>query len=132
VNRMTDYMKKKVVSACLGIAAETFPSSIYLAAYTTATSDQGAGTEVTGEGYARQKVTFNAPVINTEQALSTNITDVEFATAQTAWGTVTHIALMDAITGGNMLYHGAVATPKTIEVGDRLRILPGDLKVYQK
>jgi hypothetical protein len=132
MNTMTDYMKKKALSASLGIATETFPTDVYIAAYTTATTDAGGGTEVAGGGYKRQLIKFSTPTLSGESAKTSNVTDIEFPTATAGWGTITHIALLDAETGGNMLYHGAVTNPKTIEAGDRLRVIPGDMNVYLK
>lgn len=51
------------------------------------------GVEVTGggSGYARQLVTLTAPSNGTVQ----NAADVVFGPIVTAWGTFTHVALMD-------------------------------------
>ena len=43
---------------------------------------------------------------------------VTFPTASASWGTVTHFAVWDASTSGNMLFHGALTASKTIDSGD--------------
>lgn len=44
-------------------------------------------------------------------------------------GTVTHVGVWDAATGGNFLYGGALADPVTVAAGQGLRIAAGALVV---
>jgi hypothetical protein len=55
--------------------------------------------------------------------------DVSFPIAGTDWGLVTHIGIRTAATGGNLVYHGAVKTPRTVQTNDTLRFLAGQIKV---
>jgi hypothetical protein len=57
---------------------------------------------------------FGAP----SNGASTNSAAVEFDQATGAWGTITHFGILDAITSGNLLYHGALTSSKVIEDGD--------------
>ena len=59
----------------------------------------------------------------------TNSAAVEFPACTSSWGTVSHIGVMDASTGGNMLVHSALTTSKTIATGDVFRIPTGDLDI---
>lgn len=45
------------------------------------------------------------------------------------WGTITHIDVFDAVTGGNFLYHGKLTNTKTVASDDQLKIATGDLIV---
>jgi hypothetical protein len=54
---------------------------------------------------------------------------VTFSAATANWGTVTHVAVMDASTSGNVLFYGAVTTSKTIESGDTFQVSSGNLTV---
>lgn len=56
---------------------------------------------------------------------STNVNDVEFATALNDWGVITHTALMDAPTGGNVIMWGPLKNPREIFAGDAVRIRSG-------
>jgi hypothetical protein len=47
---------------------------------------------------------------------------IEFAAAGSNWGTVTHGAIFDAATSGNMLAYGTLSDDKVVETGDVLRI----------
>jgi hypothetical protein len=61
--------------------------------------------------------------------LATNASSLEWAAATGSWGTVTHAAVFDAATGGNMIAHGALTSARTINSGDTLRIPSGDLDI---
>ena len=100
------------------------PSAWYLGLFTAAPSDTGGGTEVAGSGYAREAVTFTV-----SGDTASNNAAIEFATATGSWGTITHIAVFDASTSGNMVCYAALSASKTIETGDVLRVPAGDLDV---
>jgi hypothetical protein len=86
------------------------------------------GTEVSGGAYARQAVTFSAPDVTHTLKNSALVT---FPTATASWGTVTHGALADASSGGNLLYGGALTNPKTVDVDDTVRVNANDLTVQE-
>src|SRR6266403_958619 len=65
--------------------------------------------EVTGTAYARQAVTFLAPLAGVVR----NDADVSFGVADVDWGNVTHYAIYDALTSGNQLGSGAIEDPVT-------------------
>lgn len=120
----TDYLENAVLNHTLRNVPYTPPTTIYLAAFTSPTTDAGGGTEVAGNGYARQAVTFGAP--SGGAVANTNI--VTFPVASPAgWGTVTHAAVFDSLTGGNMLRHGALTAAKTINAGDALTFQVGQV-----
>ena len=107
--------------------ALTRPTAWYIALFTSDPTDTGsAGTEVsTGTGYARTAVTFSVT-----GDTASNSAAVEFPAASGgSWGTVSHIGVMDASTGGNMIVHSALDTAKAINDGDVFRIPTGDLDI---
>ena len=105
--------------------AATRPTTWYLALFTAAPSDTGGGTEVgAGVGYARQSITFSAA----SGGATANTNTLTFGPCTTSnWGTVTHAAIFDASSGGNMLWWGALSASRTVNVGDSLQIAIGDL-----
>lgn len=121
----TDFMENKIIDHMLRNQAYTPPSTVYLALFTTPTTDAGGGTEVSGGSYARQAVTLSAA----SGGASENSADITFPQATADWGTITHVALMDAETGGNMLMHTALDASKTVNNGDTFKINAGDLDV---
>jgi hypothetical protein len=105
--------------------AVTRPTTWYVGLFTSDPTDTGAaGTEVSGGSYARVAVTFNVT-----GDTASNTASVEFPTATANWGTVSHIGIHDALSGGNMLVHGALTTSKAIDSGDVFRIPTGDLDI---
>ncbi|MBT4081995.1 MAG: hypothetical protein HN842_04305 [Gammaproteobacteria bacterium] len=92
--------------------------------FTSATADDGSGTEVSGGAYARQAMSMS-----TTGDSSTNSAAVEYPTATASWGTVTHMAIYDAASGGNMLAHGALTASKIIDSGDVFRFPSGDVDI---
>ena len=103
----------------------TPPTTVYLALFTSAPSDAGGGTEVSGGSYARQAVTLSAA----SGGASSNSADITFPQATADWGTVTHCALMDAASSGNMLMWTPLDASKTINNGDTFKINSGDLDI---
>jgi hypothetical protein len=119
----TDYLENKIIDHMLRNQALTPPSTLYLALFTSAPSDAGGGTEVSGGAYARQTVALDAAA----GGASANTSDVTFPQATADWGTVTHCALMDAVSGGNMLMWTPLDAPKTVNNGDTFKVNSGDL-----
>jgi hypothetical protein len=102
----------------------TRPTAWYIALFTDNPGEASGGTEVSGGGYARQSATFTV-----SGNLATNAAAIEYAEATASYGTVTHIAIMDASTGGNQIAYAALSASKAIDTGDILRIPAGDLDI---
>jgi len=123
----SDYLELKVLDHVLGNTTYTPASTLYLGLWT---ADDGleSGTvtsEVSGGSYARQSITFDAASGGSADSAAT----VTFPTATANWGTITHVAIMDASTSGNVLFHGSVTTSKTIESGDTFQVSAGNLTI---
>ena len=54
---------------------------------------------------------------------------IEFPTATASFGTVSHVAVFDASTGGNMIAYAALTASKAIDTGDVFRVPSGDLDI---
>jgi hypothetical protein len=102
----------------------TRPTAWYLALFTTNPADDDTGTEVTGGGYARQSVTFTVT-----NDTASNTSAIEFPTATANYGTVSHVGVYTASTGGDLIAHAALTSSKSIEVGDVFRVPAGDLDI---
>lgn len=116
----SDYFENVVANLFRGTNA-TAPTTIYAALYTAAPSDSGGGTEVgAGVGYSRQAVTFGAP---SPAGVIANTNAPTFGpNTTTNWGSITHIGLFDASSGGNLLTWKAATAAKTVNVGDSYQI----------
>ena len=127
---LSDYLENKLIDHVFRGQAYTAPATIYVALFTSAPNDAAGGTEVTGGSYARPGLA--ASLTNwagTQAAASTTASSgsgggtsnnlaINFATPSAGWGTVTHIGLMDAASGGNLLVYTALTVGKTINSGD--------------
>lgn len=122
---MSNYLENALINATLRNTGYTSPTTVYLALYTTDPTDADTGDEVTGNGYARQSITFGAP----SNGVSTNTAAIEFPQATGSWGTVAYIGIRDASTTGNLLYHTALDASKTIATGDVFKVAIGSLSV---
>jgi hypothetical protein len=58
-----------------------------------------------------------------------NANDIIFPKATGSWGTITHFALFDATTSGNMLAHGALSQPKAVDTSYTTIFDAGDLNI---
>ena len=120
----SNYLANEILDAVFSGNAYSVPSTFYLALYTATPSASGGGTELSGDGYARQTVAFT-----TTAQTSSNTAAVEYPTATASWGTITTVGVFDAVTSGNLLAFGNLTTSKTIGLGDVLRIPTGDLDI---
>lgn len=115
---LSDYAENLLANFLCNAQTATRPSARYLALFSAAPSDAGGGTEVTGSGYARQAITFGAASGGQVANTSTHT----FTASGGNWGTITHFAVFDALTTGNMLFYGAATTPRTINDGESLTV----------
>lgn len=120
----TNYTETEVLEWLLTAGAVTRPTAWYVGLFTAAPGETGGGTEVSGGSYARESATFTVTG-NT----ASNSANIEFTEATASWGTITHVAIFDAVSGGNMLAYASLTASKTIDSGDILRIPAGDLDV---
>lgn len=124
---MSDYLEVALLNATLNGVAFTAVNDPYVSLHTADPTDAGTGTEVSGGSYARTAASF-ATASGTSGLVATDA-DVTFPTATATWGVVGWIGLWDAASGGNMLYHTALDTSKTIDSGDIFKITTGNLTV---
>jgi hypothetical protein len=128
---MTTYFEQKVLNSALRGQAFGPISTVYAGLFKTAPTDAGGGQEVSGGGYARKSATFAEPVKETDKSVCRNSDEIDFGAAAADWGKITHAAIFDGQTGGNMLYYEALKSPKLIEEADSLRFAAGSLTISQ-
>ncbi|MCH8029053.1 MAG: hypothetical protein IH874_03880 [Candidatus Dadabacteria bacterium] len=121
----TDFLVHKLIDHSVGTASYTAPTSVFAALFTTATTDAGGGTEVTGGSYAREVIVFDVAAAG---ATDNSVND-PFPTATADWGTITHAAIMSLVTGGDMLFHAALTDSRTINNGQNSKFNAGDLDI---
>lgn len=127
---LTDYAENRIIDWLLRGQTFTPPATVHVGLLTAAPTDSSAGTEVSGGGYARVAVASSlANWAGTQSSGSTtassgtsgttsNNNAITFPAPTANWGSVTHFAVYDAASAGNMLFFAALGTPKTINNGD--------------
>jgi hypothetical protein len=124
----SDYLENELLDHLLGKGSYA-PPTVYIALSTADPGDSGAGlNEPTGNGYARVQTEASDWNVAAAGSLD-NVNLIEFDAATGDWGTVTHFALFDAVSAGNLLAHGALAQAKTVNSGDTARFVAGDLEI---
>lgn len=130
MSALSDYLENKLVDLILRGQTFTPPATVFVALLTAAPSDAGGGTEVSAAGYARVGVTASLANWAGTQGAGTTVASsgtggqtsnnnaVTFGAPTANWGSVTHVALFDASSGGNLLAWGALSSAKTINNGD--------------
>ena len=125
MSSISDYLEDELLKHELGESTYTAPGTFYVALFTSNPTDADSGTEVSGGSYARQTVTWNTVLT----AAATNDGDIQFPTATANWGTITHIAIYDALTTGNLLRHAELSESITINSGSSYKIADENLTV---
>jgi hypothetical protein len=125
MSALSDYAELKVLDHLLGTATFTKPSAVYIGHAGQSLADDASGTETSGNGYARQAITFAAA---SSGSAASNAT-VNFPAATGSQGTITHFGIFDSASGGNLLCHGVFDSSKQIALGDILRINSGSITI---
>lgn len=128
MSSFSDYTENLVLNWLFTTNSATRPTAWYVGLFTAAPSDTGGGTEVSGNGYAR--VATGTISVSGTDTLATNAAAIEFSAASGGnWGTITHAAIFDASSSGNMLAWAQLTTSRTINDGDVFRIPAGSLDI---
>jgi hypothetical protein len=121
---MTNYLSNALANAVVRNTSYTSPTSVYCALYSTAPTASTSGTELSGSGYSRQVVTFNAP----SAGVATSNIAVTFGNATANWSPVVAVGIVNASTSGNLLYFNTVSTQNVLS-GQSLTIGSGNITV---
>lgn len=121
---LTNYLRDKLNDHAFRATSYTVPASVWLALFTAATDANGGGTEVTPTGsgpYARQQLTLST----SSGGDMSNTGPVTFAGMPGV--SVTHWAVMDSSSNGNMLAQGAFTSTITVTSGNDLTFGTNDI-----
>lgn len=125
MSALSDHAEKLVLDWLMTTGSATRPTAWYVGLFTASPNDAGGGTEVSGSGYSRKSASFNAA--STPGGTTSNSAVISWTAAGGDYGTVTHIGIFDASTGGNLLWHGGLSTSKTVNDGDTIQFSAGNL-----
>lgn len=122
---ISDYLENSIINHYLRNTSQTSPTTVYVSLHTADPLDAGSGTEVSGNGYARQACAFDAP----SNGVTQNTALESFTASGGNWGSITHIGVWDAVSAGNLLFHTPLDTARTVNDGDTLEIAAGALTI---
>lgn len=126
MSSLGNYAEEALLDHLFNLASFTQPT-IHLALSTADPTEDGSGlSEPSGDGYSRVE-TAASDWSRTDSTVE-NANELAFPEATGSWGTITHVAMYDASTGGNMLAYTALdGGGVAIEANDTLRFPAGDL-----
>ncbi|MBX9699481.1 MAG: hypothetical protein K2X74_08590 [Acetobacteraceae bacterium] len=116
---LTDYAKN-LLGRALCARLPALPTQVFLALGTGGSDATGLIGEPAGNGYARQRVTF------TGTGPQSNLDAIRF-TFTAPSGTLSHVGLFDAASGGNPLTWGPLAQVATVSAAGTVTVNPASL-----
>lgn len=106
--------------------------TLYLALFSTNPGGNGSGTEISYSGYARKPIVWGSPSINGALGEIKNTNLIEFATVPSTTGLLAgYAAIMTALTGGNVVYYGALGANYPLMQGVKPTVPIGSLTVTE-
>jgi hypothetical protein len=136
MSAFSNYLEDRIINWAFegGVGLGTAPTNLFISLHTGDPGDTGANEVVVGStNYARIGVAattgWNTTTAGTAQ--STNVNEIVFpASGTVTWsGSITHVGIWDAVTGGNLLFNGAISPTKNVSSGDVFKFLAGQLTV---
>lgn len=128
----SDYTEKKVLDLIFNAGSFAIPG-LYLGLFKSdaglETNQIASADEVkdSASSYARIDINTLGGFNGASAGAVSNAQDMEFPIAQADWGTITHTAILDAKTEGNVLAWGPLLNPRTIYNGDSVKVPAGAL-----
>lgn len=123
---LSTYLGNKVVRWMAGQAFPSAPATVYVALFDG--DPKGAGSEVTTTVRAagRVAVDFEAPpAAGTDNSITTDGVS-DFGDSDGA-ADISHLAIFDASSSGNLLVSKALASPVSVEAGEGVKVNAGDM-----
>jgi len=149
MSNASNYLENELLDHVLGEGSRDYtPATLYIALFAdtgsgvataleSGTSDTASTAnwgyyEIDNGNYSRVAVNFDTAASGSA-ANTGNVTfnqaTANYDTAGGAGNVVTHVAIMDNSTGGNVLFYGALSVSKTVTTGDTFQINAGALTV---
>ena len=123
---LSNYTENKVLDHLTGKTSFTMPT-VYAGLSTANPGETASGLAEPSTGSYARVATTGATWAAAASGSTSNAAEIAFPTATGAWGTLTHFALFDALTTGNMLWYGSLTQSKAIVSGDTAKFEIGSL-----
>lgn len=129
MSSFSNYLEQELLDHVFSLDAGYAQPSLYVALSSADPGEDGSGiNEPSGNGYAR--VAFSNWVRSVSEV--SNNADITFPTATGPWvggANLTHFAIFDASSGGNMLAYGAITPAQAIAADNTVIYKTGNLTV---
>ena len=139
----TNYLEAKILEHIFenaisgGSAYDTSSTTWYVSLHTADPTESGSFTneqQTNADGaradYTRKQISFAAVNTAGDTVSISNTGAITFPQAAANYSAaITHIGISDASDAGNMIFKGALSTPKTVTSGDVFQINSGSLTI---
>jgi hypothetical protein len=128
---ITNLQANRILDFNFGASSYSATSPLYIGLSTTSINNDGTGyTEPSGNAYARVSVTNNKTTWTTASGSSlSNAIQVSFPESSGSWGTITHIFIADALSGGAVLFFDALTSSRTVPANTTVYFAIGNITV---
>jgi hypothetical protein len=133
---ISNFLANELLDHAFNNAAYTAPSSTFIALTTATIADTDTGSTITEPGagsYARKEVNVNGGSSPTWDLAAAGLVDnthaITFVTATASWGTIVAVAVLDALTVGNLLFYDNALADQAVTTDDTAEFPIGDLDV---
>ena len=121
----SNYWESSILNHVFGKSNYSLPKVYIGLLFDEPNEDGSSVSEPDCPSYARAATNASSWDVAFEGSIE-NVSNITFAMACENWGIITHFALFDATSGGNILAYGNLSPSKTINSGDIPRFAPGD------
>jgi hypothetical protein len=122
----SNYLANNILNHAFGKSDYSLPQ-VYVGLLSKEPDEEGSSIlEPDCPSYARTVTNASSWETAFEGAIE-NMSNIIFPMACECWGKITHFALFDAVSGGNLLAYGILSPSKIINSGDIPAFAPGDL-----
>lgn len=125
---ISNYLANKMLDHMLKTAEYMVPTNLFVGFSTANPGDNSAGLAEpsAGNNYSRTQCNiWNAATATTGQVANTDA--VVGPAASGSWGAITHVAIFDAATAGNLLWYGTITPSQSVGTNDWLEYPAGQL-----
>lgn len=120
MSKMSDYLEVQLRAHIFRTASFTKPAALYVSLHTADPVDAGSGTEANYGSYARVQrdpLDANWTAASATDGNTDNAAAITFPTCTSGTNLITHFAIWDASTNGNMITFGTLTNSFTVTTG---------------
>jgi hypothetical protein len=128
----SNYLNNELLDHLFGCGSRNWsaPANLYMALSSADPGPSGSGlAEPSGGNYARVSTSAATWAVSANGIVA-NGAEIAFNAASSPWGTMTHLALLSAASGGNLVAYGPLTTSRVVSLNDVVRFSVGQASVW--